>query len=162
MKLRYSFVNNVALWKVGLRMVSNCFKYLITHTWEWGVKNHQNQSPFNFKTIFSRVLWQVKQTITSIKLLIGISKRGRQTVDNQSRSVLQPFYYVLIKTLNWHWQTRQTNWRQSKSVCFTTILIIKTMALMTLAESRNAPCVQAWHVYWSLFVVYHQDTHNDR
>jgi len=110
-------------------MVSNCFKYLITH-----------RSPNNLKTVFLRVLLGVKQTIASIKLLIGISKHGRQTVDNQSRSVLQPFYYmyvsklyigigkqgrqtddnrsqsvlqlfyyVLIKTFYWHWQTRQTN-----------------------------------------------------
>jgi len=75
-------------------------------------KNNQNQSPFNLKTIFSRVLSRVKQTIASIKLLIDL---GRQTVDNQSRSVLPPFYYALIKT----------------------------MALMTLAKSTNGPCVQA-------------------
>ena len=77
------------------------------------VKNNQNQSPFNLKTIFSRVLSRVKQTITSIKLFIDLGKQGRRTVDNQSRSVLQPFYYALIKT----------------------------MALMTLAKSTNAPCV---------------------
>ena len=75
------------------------------------VKNHQNQSPFNLKTIFS----QVKQTIASIKILIDFGKQGRRTVDNQSLSVLQPFYYVLIKT----------------------------MALMTLTKSTNMPCVQA-------------------
>ena len=79
------------------------------------VKNHQNQSPFYLKTIFSRVLSRAKkQTIASIKLLIDLGKQGRQTVDNQSRSVLQPFYYALIKT----------------------------MALMTLAKSTNTPCVQ--------------------
>jgi len=66
------FVNNVALLKVGLRMVSNCFKNLKTH---------------NLKTIFLRVLSQVKQTITSIKLLIGIGKQGRRTDNNQCRSV---------------------------------------------------------------------------
>jgi len=98
------------------------------------VKNHQSQLPFNLKTIFSRVLSRVKQTIASIKLLIGIGKQGRRTVDNQSRSVLQPFYYVLIKTMAW----------------------------MTLAKSTNAPCVQAWYVYWSLFEVYRHDAHNDR
>jgi len=64
---------------------------------------------------FFRILSRVKQTIASIKLLIDIGKQGRRTVDNQSRSVLQPFYYVLIKT----------------------------MALMALAKSTNAPCVQA-------------------
>jgi len=64
---------------------------------------------------FLGVLSRVKQTIASIKILIGIGKQGRQTVDNQSRSVLQPFYYVLIKT----------------------------MALMTLAKSTNVPCDQA-------------------
>jgi len=79
------------------------------------VKNHQNQSPFNLKTIFLRVLSRVKQTIASIKLLIDICKQGRQTIDNQSWSVLQQFYYV----------------------------VIKTMALMTLAKSTNVPCVQA-------------------
>ena len=79
------------------------------------VKNHQNLSPFNLKTIFSQVLLRVKQTIASIKLLNDIGKQGRRTFDNQSRSVLQQFYYVLIKT----------------------------MALMTLAKSINAPCVQA-------------------
>jgi len=63
------------------------------------VKNHQKQSPFTLKTIFSRVLSRVKQTIASIKLLIDIGKQGRRTVDNQSRSVLQPFYYALIKTM---------------------------------------------------------------
>ena len=115
----------IALWMVGLRMVSNCFKYLITHTWEWGVKIHQNQSPFYLKTIL-RVLFRVKQTIACIKILIGIGKQGRRTVDNQSRSVLQPFYYV----------------------------VIKTMALMTFAKSTNTPCDQAWHVYWSLFTAY--------
>ena len=79
------------------------------------VKNHQNQSPFDLKTMFLRVLSKVKQTIASIKLLIGIGKQGRKTVDNQSLSVFQPFYYVLIKT----------------------------MALMTHAKSTNALCVQA-------------------
>jgi len=27
------------------------------------------------------------------------------------------------------------------------IVLIKTMALMTLAESTNTHCVQSWHVY---------------
>ena len=57
----------------------------------WLFKNHQNQSPFHLKTIFSRVLSREKQTIAPIKLLIGICKQGRWTVDNQSRSVLQPY-----------------------------------------------------------------------
>ena len=79
------------------------------------VKNPQNLSPLYLKTIFSQVLSRVKQTIASIKLLIGIGKQGRQTIDNQSWSVLQPFYFVLIKT----------------------------MALMTLAKSTNTSRVQA-------------------
>jgi len=77
---------------------------------------------------------QCSETIASIKLLIVIGKQGRRTVDNQSRSVLQPFNNVLIKT----------------------------MALMTLAKSTNTSCVQAWHVYWSLFAVYRHDAHNGR
>jgi len=67
-----------------------------------------------FNPNVSRVLSRVKQTIASIKLVIGIGKEGRQTVC--------PFYYVLIKT----------------------------MALMTLAKLTNTPCVQAWHMYWLL------------
>jgi len=79
------------------------------------LKNIKTNIPLISKQLFSRVLSRVKQTIASIKLLIGIGKQGTQTVDNQSRSVLQQFYYVLIKT----------------------------MALMTLAKSTNASCVQA-------------------
>jgi len=79
----------VALWKVWLKQIS------------------LNK----FKTIFSRVPSRLKQTIASIQLLIGIGKPGRLTVDNQSQSVLQPFSYVLIKT----------------------------MVLMTLAKSTSAP-----------------------
>ena len=101
----------VALWKVWLKPIS-----------------------LSLKTIVSRVLSRLKQTIAPIKLLIGIGKPGRRTVDNQSRSVLQQFYYVLIKT----------------------------MALMTLAKSTSAPCVPAWHVYWSLFAVSCHDDHDER
>jgi len=72
-----------------------------------------------FNPNVSRVLSRVKQTIASIKLVIGIGKEGRQTVC--------PFYYVLIKT----------------------------MALMTLAKLTNTPCVQAdqcpYFSYFSYF-----------
>jgi len=58
-----------------------------------------------------RVLSRIKQTIASIKLIIGIGKQSRRTVDNQSRSVLQPFYYVLIKTMALINDTCQINQR---------------------------------------------------
>ena len=58
------------------------------------LKYHQNQSPFNLKTLFSRVLSRMKQTIASIKLLIGIGKQGRRTVDNQSRYVLPLYRFI--------------------------------------------------------------------
>ena len=119
-------------------MVSNCFNYLITH-----------QSPFNLKTVFLRVLSRVKQTIASIKLLIGICKQSRRTVDNQSRSVLQPFYYVSKLFIGIDKQGRQTDDNQSWSVLqLFYYVLIKTMALMTLAKSTNVPSVTSMTRVW--------------
>ena len=103
------------------------------------VKNHQNQSPLNLKTIFSRVLSRVKQTIASIKLLIDIGKQGRRTVDNQSRSDLQPFYYVLIKTtaLNATCQNQQTRPVYKHDTCIDRLSRSNVMTLITIDNFRS-------------------------
>ena len=46
-----------------------------------------------------------------MKLLIGIGKQGRRTVDNQSRSVLQPFINQFVNQNNGVNDTCQINKR---------------------------------------------------
>jgi len=104
-------------------------------------KNHKNQSPFNLKTIFSQVLSRVKHTIASIKLLIDIGKRGRQTVDNQSRSVLQPFFNVFIKTMALMTLAKSTNKHVYKhDMCIERYSRSIVMMLITIRALYCGPC----------------------
>jgi len=77
-----------------------------------------------------------------MKLLTGIGKQGRQTVDNQSRSVLQPFINQFVNQNNGVNDTCQINKRTLCTSMTRVLMAIRGLSSCRSCRSITVACAQ--------------------